>query len=798
MPAPQDLVGDFWQSFVTKKPGKVTAIFPSSLYETLLPHPQDADSGTSKRNFGQGYEAAAAECRTKVARIVRDCKRTNTKWTDPNFDIRGSQRDCLVGLLWQRPSPRANPWSVDDALSTLQENQVLGEAPLVLDIPTLRKILTRKPIYDEDSNNDETFDPDPGSVHRVNWIYEDPQFTINGMTDSDIMQGSNSEDCWWLSAVATICHREDLMDKICVARDEECGVYGFVFYRDGCWVSTIVDDNLLLKNPDFSAVGGNICDPSNSAMRTYRKAKQTGSEALYFASCRDPNETWLPLLEKAYAKAHGDYNAIWGGWIGEGVEDLTGGIYTEMVLEDVLYKESLWKELLNEEKCFVFGLDILDAGATDGKNGLANCHAYSLLEAREETGEDGKRVRLVKVRNPWGSRGQDGVGEWNGPWSDGSKEWSPYWLTKLNYRFENDGVFWMTYSDLLGTFTNLYRTRLFDESWTVTQEWTSVNVAWLTGYLQRKFIVEIKKAGTVVIVLQQLDTRYFRGLEGEYNFLLHFILQKQNSDPGDYICRVRPKAENFWQANRSVSCEADLEPGIYEVLPKITAMKDGDRPAVEKILQQAADVKPQKLRQVGLSFDLAHSKALRAPAVPAAAKEEEETPAKEEEEKATSPEDSGEKAEEEQEEEEEDAEESETEDEDEDEEEDGEEEGEKGNEEVAPEGEKEDGEDEGGKQEGDNAEAKPASEKASRAPSVNTGLEPPPPDGSRPPSQLGPEDAGDRGGNGGGEGGGDGDHPAPWNAVCVIGLRVYSQDDEVAIQLADPKDPQEASSLAVE
>lgn len=64
--------------------------------------------------------------------------------------------------------------------------------------------------------------------------------------------------------------------------------------------------------------------------------------------------------------------------------------------------------------------------------------------------------------------------------------------------------FYRTYSDMLHTFTNLYRTRIFDESWTVTQEWTFVNVAWLTGYLQRKFIVEVKHKGTVVIVLQQV------------------------------------------------------------------------------------------------------------------------------------------------------------------------------------------------------------------------------------------------------------------------------------------------------
>lgn len=233
------------------------------------------------------------------------------------------------------------------------------------------------------------------------------------------MQGANSSDCWWLSAVATICHRRELMDKICVARNEACGVYGFVFYRDGAWVLTVVDDNLFLSRPDFSAaMGGDFHDPTNSSMMKYRKLNQTGSNALYFAACRDNNETWLPLLEKAYAKVHGDYNAIWGGWVGEGVEDLTGGVNSEMVLEDVMDKHTLWRELLNEEKNFVFGLDILDQSGVDAKNGLANAHAYSLLEAREEVGEDGKRVRLVKIRNPWGEKGAGGIGEWNGPWSE--------------------------------------------------------------------------------------------------------------------------------------------------------------------------------------------------------------------------------------------------------------------------------------------------------------------------------------------------------------------------------------------
>jgi hypothetical protein len=50
--------------------------------------------------------------------------------------------------------------------------------------------------------------------------------------------------------------------------------------------------------------------------KQHLKIHQTGSKALWGGRCRNENETWLPLLEKAYAKAHGDYNSMDGGWPG--------------------------------------------------------------------------------------------------------------------------------------------------------------------------------------------------------------------------------------------------------------------------------------------------------------------------------------------------------------------------------------------------------------------------------------------------------------------------------------------------
>lgn len=45
------------------------------------------------------------------------------------------------------------------------------------------------------------------------------------------MRQGNDGDCWFMSALATISNKEGLIQRVCVARDEQVGVYGFVFHR---------------------------------------------------------------------------------------------------------------------------------------------------------------------------------------------------------------------------------------------------------------------------------------------------------------------------------------------------------------------------------------------------------------------------------------------------------------------------------------------------------------------------------------------------------------------------------------
>ncbi|KAG9017816.1 hypothetical protein FRB93_004627 [Tulasnella sp. JGI-2019a] len=455
-------------------------------------------------------EKATARCKTKVARLAAECRKGNRQFRDIEFDLIEDRERCLHAM------------------------------------DTSKKKYT------------------PADIRRISDIFEDPQFFVGGATASDISQGA-VDDCWFLSALAIVSTRE-LVEKICVARDEKVGIYSFLFWRDSGWVDVIIDDLLYTSVPRWEALSTREQMLYHGDQSLYDKTARKGSKNIYFAKSRTKNETWVPLIEKAYAKLHGDYASLHDGLSSEGVEDLTGGVSTSMYIQDILDTNLFWNDELVRVGvdrlfgCFVPSLSkVIEADSSapakaPSTTGLVSGHAYSIIKVAEVQGR-----KFLRIRNSWGN-------SWKGRWSDGSAEWAVPWanelLQALDHQFgSGDGQFVMEYSDFLTTFGVIERTRLFDEDWILSSQWLSVSggddmTPW--NYGDVSFTIKVEKPTAAVIVLAQLDGRYFDEFMGHNRWSLDFSLySKSSTDP--LGCSVH---RGFW--DRSVKLEAELpEAGEY-------------------------------------------------------------------------------------------------------------------------------------------------------------------------------------------------------------------------------------------
>jgi hypothetical protein len=388
---------------------------------------------------------------------------------------------------------------------------------------------------------------------RPEALCEKPALITGGYEAGDVVQGALGS-CWFLGAISVMATRPDLL-QIVIPGDEHAakGVIAFRFYKFGRWLEVVIDD--------------------------FVPAKSNGP---VFASAKDPNELWPTYIEKAYAKLHGSFQAIVGGWVSDALVDLTGGVpdviyFDEEEVQEQIKSGHLFDRLLQmfQSEEYLLGCAMSTSGTREADTGLGilQGHAYGILEVRRYG-----KLRMLRCRNPWGCT------EWTGKYSDGDKFWTPAMLKEFGHSLGDDGSFWIEYSDFVVQYNKIYVCRLLDDDLyrrvAFMSKWTKgVNAggcinnreSWPTNP-QYKLVVP--KKAEIILSIQQPDPRMSTSGEGVYLGLVVFA-----APDGAKTTVYRPVHQTKIANVRELTITKTLEPGTYNLMP-FTFDKDDESPFV--------------------------------------------------------------------------------------------------------------------------------------------------------------------------------------------------------------------------
>uniref|UniRef100_A0A665WQG5 Si:dkey-19b23.13 n=1 Tax=Echeneis naucrates TaxID=173247 RepID=A0A665WQG5_ECHNA len=425
---------------------------------------------------------------------------------------------------------------------------------------------------------------------RPGEICKDPRLFVDGISTRDLHQGSLG-NCWMMAAISCLASEPFLWKKVIPDHVEQewnpkrpdlyAGIFHFRFWRFGCWMDVVVDDRLPVSRDGV----------------------------LLFCRSATPQEFWSALLEKAYAKLNGCYEALEGGNTAEALIDFTGGVSEPLSLDrEALTLNSDRRRLLFQMLAKAHACKALitcSIRPADGETvelvldcGLVQGHAYGITAVRkmrlgEKFLDSGRLSKLfmVRMRNPWGTT------DWTGAWSQRSQQWqqmSRAERDKMGLIVRDVGEFWMDFEDFCKHFTDVVVCRLAERALL----WPTVKKTMREGdggegsggweaqldkrsrcggcinhretFLHNpQFMFEVRGSEEeVMICLQQEDRRIRRKDGGGENLPIGFeVLKVEVNRCSRVQCVVEQAASSVYMDSRSVTLRATLAPGRYVALP---------------------------------------------------------------------------------------------------------------------------------------------------------------------------------------------------------------------------------------
>jgi len=437
-------------------------------------------------------------------------------------------------------------------------------------------------------------------------------FFDENISSNDVIQGSLG-DCWFIGALSVLAIRDELIRggvhqlespaqvDLETASSISLGVYPPIFHsfaRKGLYVLKFFKD---------CAPRWVIVDQRLPVFVTEGQKPQ-----FVFGKCKNEEELWVPLIEKAYAKLHGCYEALNGGLIDDGLVDLTGhvaekiklrgkgGLLEVPVEEQKTKNDQLWERLkkLKAEGtlmgCSIDGEGIESQVIKEGEvTGLLAKHAYGIIDVIDVPSPNAKKNkhRLLRIRNPWGDC------EWKGKWSDNHEKLQENIAQVMQYvdrlgedeKFDpnnpNDGTFLMSFKDWRNIFDNLMLSIDFPEEWWGKRfkgEWTAENSGGVPtspnkAHAERwaknpQYVVELRSKSEVFISLTQQDGRYFKDacfpFEDQINTACFSIMKlSPEEEKLESFDQSRIVKLSVLKLHRELHLRHDLLPGKYVIVP---------------------------------------------------------------------------------------------------------------------------------------------------------------------------------------------------------------------------------------
>uniref|UniRef100_A0A6S9I198 Calpain catalytic domain-containing protein n=1 Tax=Heterosigma akashiwo TaxID=2829 RepID=A0A6S9I198_HETAK len=423
-----------------------------------------------------------------------------------------------------------------------------------------------------------------------------PKTFLDGTEPGDVVQGALG-NCWFVSALSVLASRQMLLRNVIVSdKNAARGIYTLKFFKGGKWVYVHVDDKL----------------PCNRAGK------------VLFGHGQDPNEVWVSVIEKAYAKLHGCYENLTTGFIDEGLRDLTGVCCMKIKFNSKgVVKQIQDGSLFQELKEWMAEGSLMgcsrQAGAGAGTEqdtgrGILAGHAYGLLEMVEAHQDatlqaDARDVRLVRCRNPWG------MGEWKGPWADNAPEWEA--CPQIKERlvgaegFRNDGCFWIEWEEFCREYNQVFVCVDFPEGGSGVRyrgQWVpgdgksgaGGSPKYATFPTNPQYTFSVEEAGTKVVgMVSQKDLRWQVAATEKYTTAIGYVLMKLSGNTSR-VKKFTPKQmagmSRTYSPSRSIAGQATLLPGRYAMIP--TTFDNNASAAIDYIMEIYTD-KPITLEQEG-------------------------------------------------------------------------------------------------------------------------------------------------------------------------------------------------------